>query len=566
MLKSLRLKDFAIFKDITVPFSDRLCIISGETGAGKSIMVDGMLALLGTRTDAGVVREGAHEATIEGLFDLEDVSPAAVFLQEHGFEVQDELVLKRSINAQGKSRVSINGALSTLSLLSGLTKLLVDIHGQHEHQSLLDEQTHIHLLDAYAGAREAADKVGTLFASLLQTTARAKKLQSDSAELKKEEELLKFQLAEIRAADLRPDEEAGLEREYAILTNAQRMLADLNTVYDGIAGDENGILAQVHRVLKIIAGLQGVDPDLRQYGDRVEAVSIELKDVAAELSAYLSKIDMDPQRLEQTEQRIGLIDRLKKKYGKTIADMVNYGQGIERRLGALTSADEEIAALGREQERLGQDLYRAAADLSKMRRHAAAALGKAVARELTTLGMKDAVFEIRITDNDQKDALSVRDKKINAHGMDSVRFYFSANPGFPAKPLTEIISGGELSRTMLAMKRALVTASPVPVLVFDEIDTGIGGTTAGIVGRKLKELAQYHQVICITHLPQIAGFGDYHIRVAKHAGRGTTDVVVDVLDEKERIEEIARMLSGDDVTDLARRQAKEFIKSAKENT
>ncbi len=566
MLKSLRLKDFAIFKDITVPFSDRLCIISGETGAGKSIMVDGMLALLGTRTDAGVVRQGAPEATVEGLFELEDAGPAAAFLREHGFESGDELVLKRSINAQGKSRVYINGSPSTLSLLSGLTRLLVDIHGQHEHQSLLDEDTHIQLLDAYAGAGEAADNVRAMHDALVQASARARKLQSESAELKKEEELLKFQLSEIRAAGLHPEEEAGLEREYAILTNAQRLLADLSTVYDGMAGDENGVLAQIHRALKVISGLQAVDPALRQYGDRMDAVSIELKDIAAELNAYLAKIDMDPQRLEQAEQRIGLIEKLKKKYGKTVADIVNFGTGIEQRLGTLTSADEEIAALAREQARLEQELYRAAEGLSKTRRHAAVTLGKAVAQELKTLGMKHAVFEIRITDNDRKDALSIRDKRIDARGMDTVRFYFSANPGVAAKPLTDIISGGELSRTMLAMKRALVTASPVPVLVFDEIDTGIGGTTAGIVGRKLKELAQYHQVICITHLPQIAGFGDYHIRVAKHAGSGTTDVAVDVLDEPGRIEEIARMLSGDTVTDLARRQAKEFVKNAKENT
>ena len=566
MLKSLRLKDFAIFKDITVPFSEHLCIISGETGAGKSIMVDGMLVLLGTRTDPGVVREGAAEAVVEGLFEIKDKSPAAHFLEEHGFESGDELAVRRIINAQGKSRVYINGSPSTLSLLSDLTKQLVDIHGQHEHQSLLDEQNHLQLLDAYAGTEKPAEQVKAAYAELVKTAARYNSLQANSTNLKKEEELLKFQLSEIRAANIKPDEEAKLEQEYTILSNAQRLLSELDAIYQSVAGDENGVIANIHRSLKLLLGLQAIDPHLKQYAGRLEAVSVELKDIASDLSSYAAKIDMDPQKLGQTEQRIELIDKMKKKYGKTVADILDFAAAIEKKAGTLKNTDEEIAALRQKRMQLEKELYREAEELSKARRHAAAGLGKAVVHELKTLGMKDAVFEVRVEPPAKKDTMAIQGRDISSDGMDSVRFYFSANPGFPAKPLTDIISGGELSRTMLAIKRALVKASPVPVLVFDEIDAGIGGTTAEIVGRKLKELSGYHQVICITHLPQIAGFGDYHISVSKHAASGKTDVAVQVLDEKGRMEEIARMLSGESVTELARRQAKEFLKFAKEKT
>jgi DNA repair protein RecN (Recombination protein N) len=566
MLKSLRLKDFAIFKDITVQFSEHLCIISGETGAGKSIMVDGMLMLLGTRTDPGVVRDGASEAVVEGLFEIKDKSPVAVFLQEHGFEFHDELVIKRIINAQGKSRVYINGSPSTLSMLSELTKLLVDIHGQHEHQSLLDEENHIKLLDAYAGTEKSAEHVKTAYAELLKTIDQYNRLQSNSVNLKKEEELLKFQLSEIRAANLKLEEEAGLEKEYNILSNAQRMISDLNTVYETIAGDENGVIANIHRSLKLITRLQDIDPYLKGYAERLEAVSVELKDISSDLSSYVSRIDMDPQKLEQTEQRIELIEKLKKKYGKTIKDIIEYAVTIEKQIGKLNNTDEEIVNLQQKRMQLEKGLYRDAEELSSARKRAAAGLGKTVVQELKTLGMKDAVFEVKIEPPGKKDTVAIQGKDISSDGLDSVRFYFSANLGFLARPLTDIISGGELSRTMLAIKRALVKASPVPVLVFDEIDAGIGGTTAEIVGRKLKELSGYHQVICITHLPQIAGFGDYHISVSKHTSSGKTDVSVQVLDEKGRTEEIARMLSGETVSEIARKQAKEFLKYAKERT
>ncbi len=564
MLKSLRLKDFAIFKDITVQFSEHLCIISGETGAGKSIMVDGMLMLLGTRTDPGVVRDGASEAVVEGLFEIKDKSPAGVFLQAHGFEFHDELAIKRIINAQGKSRVYINGSPSTLSMLSDLTKLLVDIHGQHEHQSLLDEENHLTLLDAYAGTDMLTERVKASFMELIKTIAHYNRLQSNSVNLKKEEELLKFQLSEIRAANLKLEEEAVLEKEYNILSNAQRLISELDTIYQAISGDENGAVANIHRSLKLMSSLQTIDPYLKQYADRLEAVSVELKDISSDLSSYVSRIDMDPQKLNQTEQRIELIERLKKKYGKTTRDIIEYSAAIEKQIGTLKNTDEEIVNLQQKRMQLEKELYRDAEELSSARRYAAAGLGKTVVQELKTLGIKDAVFEVRVEPPGKKDTVTIQGKDISSDGMDSVRFYFSANLGFPAKPLTDIISGGELSRTMLAIKRALVKASPVPVLVFDEIDAGIGGTTAEIVGRKLKELSGYHQVICITHLPQIAGFGDYHISVSKHTSSGKTDVSVQVLDEKGRTEEIARMLSGESVTELARKQAKEFLKYAKE--
>ncbi|MGC8901472.1 MAG: DNA repair protein RecN [bacterium] len=564
MLKSLRLKDFAIFKDITVQFSEHLCIISGETGAGKSIMVDGMLALLGTRFDAGVVREGAKEATVEGVFEIHDKSPVATFLEEHGMEFDDELAIKRTINAQGKSRVYINGSPATLSMLSELTKLLVDIHGQHEHQSLLDEGNHLKLLDAYAGITSLADEVNTTYTELIKTEDQLNSLQTSIANIKKEEELLRFQLSEIKAANLKPEEESELEKEYNILSNAQRMIMELSEAYAFISGEEHSAISNIHRAIKFLSGLHNIDTSLKQYTDRLNSILVELKDISIDLNSYTSKIEVDQQKLNQIEQRIELIDRLKKKYGKRINEILDYAKNIEARLGNINNADEELARLQQSMAKLEKKLYDGAEMLSSKRKQFALKLSKEVTQELKTLGIKDAVFRVTVEDIDKKDAKLIHGKHIGANGMDNVRFYFSANPGFPPKPLIEIISGGELSRTMLAIKRALVNVSTVPILVFDEIDAGIGGTTAEIVGKKLKELSEYHQVICITHLPQIAVYGDHHIKVEKRTASGRTDVVINILDENERIEEIARMLSGESITELARKQAKELLRMAKE--
>lgn len=564
MLKSLRLKDFAIFRDITVQFSEHLCIISGETGAGKSIMVDGMLALLGARVDSSVVREGSTEAVVEGVFEIEEKSPVAIFLKDHGIEFEQELAIKRTVNAQGKSRVYINGSPSTLSMLSELTKLLVDIHGQHEHQSLLDEENHLKLLDAYAGTTGAADDVRTLYAELLKTENQYQTLQNHLEQLKKEEELLHFQLSEIRSANLKQEEETELEKEYNILSNAQRMISDLNEIYTILSGEEHSAVSNIHRSLKLVSGLQNIDTTLKQYADRLDAVLVELKDISADLASYVSRIEVDQQKLNQIEQRIELVEKLKKKYGKTIKDILGYADLIENKIATLKHADNELSELKERIYEIEKTLYNKAEALSNERKRSAIELSKIVTQELKTLGIKDAVFQIRVEPLNKKDTKTIQGKPIGSDGMDNVRFYFSANPGFPVKPLTEIISGGELSRTMLAIKRALARVSPVPVLVFDEIDAGIGGTTAEIVGKKLKELADYHQVICITHLPQIAVYGDCHIRVEKHVTSGKTDVTIKMLDEKERIEEIARMLSGESITELARKQAKEFLKNIKE--
>lgn len=564
MLKSVRLKDFAIFKDVTIPFAENLCVISGETGAGKSIMVDGMLTLLGAKADSGVVRDGAPEAVVEGLFEIVNYPAVQGFLKEHGFEPSTELVIKRVINIQGKSRVTINGSASTLSMLSGLSKLLVDIHGQHEHQSLLDPTTHIRLLDAYAGLEGPAGEVQTQFMDLKNIMDTLGKMQSRLAVSKKEEELIRFQLSEINAANLKPDEDILLEKEYSILSHAQRLMSELNTVYEAMSGEGNSVIANMHRAIKAMTGLQDIDPSLKQYSGRLDAVFVELKDIASDINSYLSRIELDPQKLDQTEQRIELLDRLKKKYGKAIGDIIEYAGSAEKQLKEFGSMDKDIGELQQRKTTLERGLYRQAEELSKARKNAASGLGKKIAHELKTLGMKDAVFESRVGNLEAKDAVEINNRLINADGADRVAFYFSANPGFSPKPLTEIISGGELSRTMLAIKKVLVKASPVPILVFDEIDTGIGGQTAEIVGKKLKELSDYHQVICITHLHQIAGFGDYHINVSKSVSGGRTDVVIKVLDEKERVDEIARMLSGETVTELGRKQAREFLKYVKE--
>lgn len=564
MLKSLRLKDFAIFKDITVQFTEHLCIISGETGAGKSIMVDGMLALLGARMDSNIVREGASEAVVEGVFEIYDKNLIDDFLEEHGLEFNEELAIKRTINTHGKSRVYINGSPSTLLMLSRLTKKLVDIHGQHEHQSLLDEENHLKLLDAYSGVVQLVNDVNSTYAELIKTETQFNNLQAHILNIKKEEELLRFQISEIRSSNLKPEEETELEKEYIVLSNAQKMILDLNEIYSSISDEEHSAISNTHKAQKLISGLQAIDPSLKQYADRLNSVLVELKDISSDIRNYTSKIEVDQQKLNQVEQRIELIDRLKKKYGKSINDILDFAKNIESKLGNINHADEELLRLKQKISQLEKELYDKAEALSVKRKQFALKLGKEITQELRSLGIKEAVFEVNVENINPQGAKIINEKPIGMYGLDNVRFYFSANPGFPPKPLTEIISGGELSRTMLAIKRILVNVSSVPVLVFDEIDAGIGGTTADIVGKKLKELSEYHQIICITHLPQIAKFGDYHLKVEKHTFSGKTEVSVKILDEHDRIEEIARMLSGEHITELSRKQAKEFLKMVKE--
>ncbi|MCL4477835.1 MAG: DNA repair protein RecN [Deltaproteobacteria bacterium] len=566
MLKSLRLKNLAVFSDVTIPFDGQFCIISGETGAGKSIMVDGMLALLGGRTDETIVRDGVPEAIVEGLFNIEDNKEIRSFLELHGFESSSELVIKRVITSHGRSRAYVNGTASTLSTLAELSKLLVDIHSQHEHQSLLDEANHVSLLDAYAGLEQKAFEVKNLYTSLITAMHDYDRLIQDIDNVKRQEELMRFQFSEINSAKLKLGEDKELEHEYKLLTNAQQILTELNIVYNFIYDDETGAHGIIVRAIKAIGAIKSIDPVLNEFFIRLEPVAAELKDIAQDINSYMSKVEINEQRHADVEQRLSLIDNLKKKYGNTIQGILDYAGNMYTKLNKLEHNDEYISSLKQDIINMKEQIYKKSMELSDGRKSVSKELSKKIEKELITLGIKNAKFEINIQNTDVKDAISINDRRITATGTDLVRFYFSANPGFALKLLTEIISGGELSRAMLAIKRVLANASKVPVLVFDEIDTGIGGSIAEVVGKKLKELSKYHQVICITHLYQIAGFGDFHINIQKHAACGSTEVAAKVLAENERIEEIARMLSGTKITDLSRNQAKEFLKHIKEQT
>jgi len=551
MLTDLNIKNIAIIDSLHVAFGPGLNVLTGETGAGKSIIVDAVELLLGGRASTDLIRAGEDEATVEALFDLSGRPELLSELAGAGVECEGELLVKRVVARSGRNRVFVGGGLSTVGVLSEVASLLINIYGQHESQTLLKPENHLLLLDAYAGCTPLRQEFGVLHAAYRAAEAELKILEEGERDRERRIDQLAFQAEEIARAALQPDEEEELERERVMLTHAERLFSASQGAYELLYGGDGALLGELRRATASIAEARGFDSRLAPVSEVLEDSYARLEDAALILRVYAARIEADPARLAMVDDRLDMIGRLKRKYGDTVAEVILHQGSVERELELLrnveASRDEiegRLAGISARMKELG-------AMLSAARREGAGRLSAAMGAELHDLAMPSARFTVSFDELPEP----------RATGLERGEFLFSPNPGEPQRPLARIASGGELSRLMLALKQ-LHPESDVPTLVFDEVDTGIGGATSAMVGRKLKRVALNQQVLCITHLPQVAACADRHYRVEKRQETGRTVTSVACLDPDGRVAELARMLGGVRISDTTLEHARELIAEA----
>jgi DNA repair protein RecN (Recombination protein N) len=538
MLTELRVRDFAIIDSLDLEFAPGLNVLTGETGAGKSIIVDCIALLLGDRAEGGMVRSNAQAAIIEGTFGVDGDLRAAVHaaLVEHGLESDspDHVTLGREVRATGRSICRINGRAVSQTALKELGELLVDVHGQSEHLSLLRVKEHVNLLDRYAGQWELRQRVAGKVQELRAARRQLDELQRNERERARRVDMLKFQLEEIRAAKLKPGEEAALDEEHKRLSNAEALAAYAEEAYGALyesTRDHPGALDQIAQALRAIANLERFDKQFEEHGKSLAEANSIIEDVARTLRDYREAIEFNPQRLQKVEDRLELLKKLKRKYGESIEAVIAFGDQAEHELDQIEHSGERIEQLQEQEKHLLAEINKIADELSRQRQKAAKTLGKGIEVELNDLRMGGARFEACFAPQEP-----------DTTGVDRVEFMIAPNVGEGLKPLAKVASGGETARLMLALKATLSHADNTPTLIFDEIDQGIGGRVGTTVGEKLWGLARTHQVLCITHLPQLASFGDAHYKVEKIAQDGRTATVVHRLDRKARLDELAQML------------------------
>jgi DNA repair protein RecN (Recombination protein N) len=561
MLKELHIKNFAIIDQLRVEFGPGLNVLTGATGAGKSIVVDALNLALGERASGDLIRTGSDEAVVEAVFELNSHGPAAVrrILSGQGIEIGpgEDLIIRRLISAAGKNKVYINGSLATLATLASIGAHLADIHGQHEHQSLLAIDQQREMLDSFSGLLKLRDAFGSLYERYNELRKELADIETGEREKAQREDLLRYQANEIEAARLKDGEDVALAAEQRVMANAEK-LAGLAASADAVLySGEGSVLAGLKRAITAVREIAAIDGTLAPVQELLESGRAQIEEAAREISSYTERVEFDPVRLETIGDRLDLIQKLKKKYGGTIAEIVAFGGKAAGELAKIERSGEERERLRKELSGLRDQITAKAGDLTKKRAAAAKDLEKRIEAELGHLGMKRTTFQVRITQDpggDTNDGL-----KVTAQGADRVEFLISPNPGEEPRPLARIASGGELSRIMLALKTILAEGDPIPTLVFDEVDAGIGGAVADEVGRKLKRISGRRQVFCITHLPQIACMATSHYGVAKSVKRDRTSTEVRLLEPKERVDEIARMLGGKSITDVTIRHAEEMI-------
>lgn len=549
MLLSLHIKNYALIEDLRLEFNNRLNIFTGETGAGKSIIIESLGLILGERASAQEVRHGAARCSISGEFDCVKLKGLRRYLDEQGLEADDILILRREIDAAGKSRAFVNDLPVSLATLHTIGEYLVDVHGQHEHQSLIRLSSQRDMLDGFGGLEPLVADVAKQYRLWHDLVAQAQSQGISEQERQRLIDLYAFQCREIDEAKLMPGEEEAVEAALPQLKNAEKLRELGDEAYGILYGTEGAVIERLSKVQRIMDSIHALGNSLGETAETLKTAYYQIEEVARDIETFCDKLRVDPQKLNELLERQDLIHKLKKKYGATINDILAYRDKIDRELTALDGSEENRQELERKIEQQKKTLLTLCEKLSKQRQKSAAQLSAGVQKELQDLAMKKARFQVAF----EKEA------EPTSEGIDRLEFIFSANPGEHPQPLKNIASGGEMSRVMLAIKTVLAAADNVPVLVFDEIDAGIGGPTGQTVGRKLKILSKHHQVLCITHLPQIAAFADEHLGVEKQSKAGRTTTGVRTLSDNDRTEEIARMISGEAVTPSARKHAAELI-------
>lgn len=563
MLSELAIKKFAIIEDIRICFQQGLSVLTGETGAGKSIIIQAVNLLLGSRASADLVRTGEETAELEACFDITPGSEPAQLLADQGMATDDSLIIRRLITRSGKSRVFINSRQSTLEFLKQLTRNLAGISSQHAHQGLLREENHLDILDEFAGTMALRREVAGLYKAILPLNTRINALEEEKIRQEAQKELVQFQVDEIQAAAIQPEEDLVLEKQKEKLSNAAKIFEAVNGTVHAVYDKEGAVIEQLSSLAGGINRFGSADRILGRTADRLNAIVLDLQDVVDSLRDYSLEIDLDPESLDAVDRRLDLISRLKRKYGGSLDALFATYESLQQQLDQTLGMDRQIRDLMDQKKDLEDRIRQKALDLSRKRRQAGARLAELSCAELAALEMGKARFQVDISSEPSdrnQDIRTLDGHRISAAGMDKVCFMLSPNPGEAPRPLAKIASGGELSRIVLALKAVLSRTQSFETLIFDEVDAGIGGATSEKVGLKLAALADQHQVICITHLAQIAKYGLHQFRISKQVvnGRTCTDIVP-LASLEERVEEIARMMGGEKITDATRIHARELL-------
>jgi DNA repair protein RecN (Recombination protein N) len=555
MLTDLRIKNFAIIEELQMSFGDGLTVLTGETGAGKSIILGALGLVQGDRATPDLIRTGEEEAIVEAIFDISDHEPIREKLQDMGFEAGNDLVLKRIVSRSEKNRVFINGSPATLGMLTTISERLVDICGQREHQVFLNPEKHIDILDDYGLLLPQRNEYEQMYGQYQALREQRRELQGRARTRGERADYLAFQLQEIDQAALRDGEDEALQKEKKFLTNIQKLETHAGVAYDELYGREGSLLEILRSVQSEIKLVNEIDTRFQTSSPDLESLYYQLEELAFSLRDYRKTLVVDPQRMVAIEDRLEVLQKLKRKYGKTVTDVIAQRETIAGELDVLSKLSDDMEGLEVRIKACIQDLEEKARTMSEVRQVAASRMEQAMEAELQTLKMVAAVFQVRFAPSQEKGLL------LGPKGWDQVEFFLSTNTGEALKPMARIASGGELSRIILAMRRIMQYTDPVATMIFDEVDSGVGGATAEVIGEKLRDLATRHQILCITHLPQIACFGDHHFRIAKAIAEGRTHVRLSVLSEAERVDEIAHMIGGGNFTEAARKYAGEYRRS-----
>lgn len=560
MLVEVSIKNFAIIDDININFTKGLNIMTGETGSGKSILVEAIGIILGSRSSKDLIQTGSKKAVLQGVFYLEENPSIRDLLDEYSIKLDSDnlLIVTKEINMDGPSLSKINGRSITLSMLKDITKKLVDIFGQHEHQSLLDSSNHKALIDNFGDKRlvDLKLKLEEEYKKLTELKRTFNSLDTDSSQRNREIDLLKFQIEEIDEANLEDENEEDLLKEYSRLSNINMIVSSINKTIEYISKDEFeslNALDLINKSLLLLKDISEHDSDIDALAKRLESINFELEDLSRELIYYSNGIDRDEERLNYLNNRISLVHRLKRKYGASISEILGFRDKSQKRLSVLENYEVEISKINKDILEVEKNLNNYSEELSNERKNIANGIEEKIKSQLNQLNMMNIDFKVDFS----------RKKEFAKDGYDKIEFLISTNPGESLKPLSKIASGGEMSRIMLAFKSTLAFFDKIPTMIFDEIDTGISGRTAQIVGEKILKISLDHQVICISHLPQIAALADTHFLIDKSSKEDKTRTSIKKLTEEERVEEMARILGGVDLTDTTLKHAREMIEMSK---
>lgn len=560
MLSYLHMQNFALIDNLSLELFPGMNVFTGETGAGKSILIGAINLILGERASSEQIRSGSEQALIEAVFIVDDkYDPLHTIMKEYGLTISEELIISREISRSGRNTCRVNGKIVPLGTLKELGNVLVDLHGQHSHQSLLKPERHFLLLDEYGGDELLTEKkrLAELFANWERVRQKLKSLGISREERARQLELLRYQSDEINKAELNPGEEETLSRRLLLLNNMEKLLSMANRAYAEIYGGEaatsSPVFDRITAVKEEMSSLLKIDDKLEPFISILEEIASTLAELGHDLYNYLDNLTFFPEEVEEIESRLEVYRRLKKKYGMTVEEVLSFAEKCSEEIAELESSEEAALLLEKELNNLWQEIEQCASILTEKRKQTAGILTKMVEGVLEELGMENAQFSVKFAEREV----------VSRHGKEEIEFLFSANPGEPLKPLARIISAGEMARVMLALKSILAEQDHIPTLVFDEIDSGIGGKTIQKVAEKMSRLSKNHQIICVTHSPQLAGAADHQFYIFKEIIGGRTTTCVSYLQDEKRVREIARMLNGGVTSEITRKHAEELLKMYK---